>query len=128
MERNRITAEEFRQEMRKRLSLGVSVQQGTGWFEGLSMKNRQLLIGKTEVWKSLDDYISGLDEEEFKQALVVLRRAFSAFTSDEKADVAEQLGVIWEKDSLQVSEMLNATLSAEDLELIESLNGFHFEE
>ena len=41
-------------------------------------------------------YMDTLDDQEFKRALVFLRRAFAVFSSREKLDVAENLGEIWQ--------------------------------
>ena len=67
-----------------------------------------------------------LDEEEFKRALVFLRRAFADFTPREKSDIAENLGEIWQLDVLTVSEAVNAPLDEEAQSLLESLGDFDF--
>ena len=48
------------------------------------MKNHYTLIARLGLWEKLQDYISALDEDEFKRALVFLRRAFADFSSNEK--------------------------------------------
>ena len=66
--------------MERRLSKGVPADLGAGWFEGLSKKNRYALITRMSLWESLDQYLATLDDEEFKRALLFLRRAFADFT------------------------------------------------
>ena len=64
----------------------------------------------------------------FKRALVFLRRAFADFSSREKLDVAENLGEIWQVNTAQAGEMLNGPLKGEEMELLDSLDGFDFDD
>lgn len=128
LERGLADGETLRLEVQRRLSRGVPAQLGAGWFEGLAMKNRYALIARLSLWESLDEYLNGLDEEEFKRALIFLRRAFADFTSMEKDAIAENLGEIWGFDGQQVSEALNAQLDGTDgKELVENLEDFDFD-
>lgn len=113
-------------EVRRRLSKGVPADLGAGWFEGLAMKNRYALIARLSLWRSLSDYLDGLDDEEFKRALVFLRRAFADFSAGEKSDIAENLGEIWGLNTQQVSETVNAPLGQEAQELLADLDDFDF--
>lgn len=127
MERGMADGEALRLEVRRRLSRGVPAELGAGWFEGLAMKNRYALIARLSLWESLDEYLDTLDKEEFKRALVFLRRAFADFTSMEKDSIAENLGEIWGFDGREVSEALNAGLGEKEQELVESLDSFDFD-
>ena len=128
LERGLADGETLRLEVQRRLSRGVPAQLGAGWFEGIAMKNRYALIARLSLWESLDEYLNGLDEEEFKRALIFLRRAFADFTSMEKDAIAENLGEIWGFDGQQVSEALNAQLDETDgKELVENLEDFDFD-
>lgn len=89
------------------------------------MKNRYALIARLSLWESLDEYLQTLDDEEFKRALIFLRRAFADFTSMEKDAIAENLGEIWDLNGQEVSETLNGQLGEE--ELAESLEDFDFD-
>ena len=115
-------------EIRRRLSRGVPADLGAGWFEGLAMKNRYALIARLSLWRSLSDYLDDLDDEEFKRALVFLRRAFADFSSGEKDEIAENLGEIWGLNSRQVSEVLNAPLTNEAKEILADLDDFNFDD
>ena len=44
------------------------------------MRNRYGLLSRMSLWEQLNDYINALEDEEFKRALVFLRRAFSTFS------------------------------------------------
>lgn len=127
LERGAMDSQRLDLEVHRRLSKGVPAQLGAGWFEGLAMKNRYALIARLSLWKSLDDYLSQLDDEEFKRALVFLRRAFADFAAGEKDDIAENLGELWELNGRQVSEAVNAPLTEEAQTMIESLDDFDFD-
>lgn len=127
LERSLADSETLRLEVQRRLSQGVPAAQGAGWFEGLAMKNRYGLIARLTLWKSLDEYLETLDDEEFKRALIFLRRAFADFTSMEKDSIAENLGEIWGCNRQEVSEVLNAQLGETETELVESLEEFDFD-
>lgn len=113
--------------MKRRLSAGTPAEAGASWFEGLAKKNRYALIARLSVWEMLDGYLESLDPEEFKRALVFLRRAFADFSSGEKDGIAENLGEIWGLNGQQVSEMVNAGLKDTEQELVESLEDFDFD-
>lgn len=127
LERGRMQDEELGREVQRRLSKGIPAELGAGWFAGLSKKNRYALIARLSLWKELSSYLDTLDEEEFKRALLFLRRAFSDFTPGEKADVAENLGEIWQVNKDQVSETVTRALKTEELEMINSLDDFDFD-
>lgn len=127
LERNQMTNDELKIEVSRRLSKGVPADLGAGWFEGLTLKNRYGLIARLSLWESLDEYIQSLDDEEFKRALVFLRRAFADFSSGEKDSIAENLGEIWGLNSAEVSEAVNAVLDSASQEQISALDDFDFD-
>ena len=127
LERGQMDTLRLQQEVSRRLSKGVPADLGAGWFEGLAMKNRYALIARLSLWASLDEYLATLDDEEFKRALVFLRRAFADFTAAEKDQIAENLGEIWGVDQREVSEAVNAPLNEEAQTLIDSLDEFDFD-
>jgi len=126
LERGKLTNEELETRVSRRLSKGVPADLGAGWFEGLSMKNRYALIARLSLWGTLDDYLETLDDEEFKRALLFLRRAFADFSAKEKSDIAENLGELWNLNQLETSEVLNTPLSKEAEEMLQGLDEFDF--
>ena len=126
LERGKMSNEELELKVGRRLSKGIPADLGAGWFEGLSMKNRYALITRMGLWESLDHYLDTLDDEEFKRALLFLRRAFADFTAREKSDIAENLGELWQLNPQQVSEAVNAPLSDEAQEMLDGLDDFDF--
>ena len=88
------------------------------------MKNRYALIIRTSLWESLDKYLDTLDDEEFKRALLFLRRAFADFTSADKDAIAENLGEIWHLDTQETS--VEKGLSQESQVMLDELDEFDF--
>ena len=91
------------------------------------MKNQYALIARLSLWESLDEYLETLDDDEFKRALVFLRRAFADFSALEKDEIAENLGEIWGLNAQEVSEAINATLDETAQQMIDSLDDFDFD-
>ncbi len=114
LERGSMAGEELGREVERRLSRGIPAELGVGWFEGLSMRNHYALIARLTLWEKLSGYLDTLSEEEFKRALVFLRRAFADFTAGEKDQIAENLGEIWQVNPSQVSELLNGGIPMEE--------------
>ncbi|MCM1046728.1 MAG: DUF5682 family protein [Candidatus Gastranaerophilales bacterium] len=127
LERGCMDSGQLNLEVQRRLSKGVPAELGAGWFEGLAMKNRYALITRLSLWESLDAYLDTLEEEDFKRALVFLRRAFADFTATERDEIAENLGEIWGLNGRQVSESVNQTLDETEQKMVESLEEFDFD-
>lgn len=128
LERGAVDESLLAREVSRRLSPGVPADLGAGWFEGLAGKNRYALIARLSLWRRLDDYLSTLDDETFRRALVFLRRAFADFTPAEKNDIAENLGEIWGVNPSQAAEaLMNDTTEAEQA-VLESLDEFDFDD
>ena len=128
VERNLISNEELAKEVSRRLSPGISADLGAGWFEGLAQRNRYALLTRLALWEQLDSYVASLTDEEFKRALVFLRRSFGDFSPSEKNSITENLGEIWGVNTAQVSEVLSAELSETEKKKLDELSDFNFEE
>jgi hypothetical protein len=128
LERNLIANEELAREVSRRLSPGISADLGAGWFEGLARRNRYALLTRLVLWEQLAGYVASLTDEEFKRALVFLRRAFGDFSPAEKRSVTENLGEIWGVNPDQVSEVLTEDLSAKEKQKLDELSDFNFGE
>lgn len=111
-------------EVSRRLSKGMPAELGAGWFEGLAQKNRYSIIMRISLWRELDNYISSLDDDEFKRALVFLRRAFADFLPNEKSDISENLGEIW---NIQPEQVCNVIMSKND-DILQGLDDFNFDD
>ncbi|AIQ17915.1 hypothetical protein H70357_15480 [Paenibacillus sp. FSL H7-0357] len=126
MERAAISAEEVAAEVSRRLSPGIPADLGAGWFEGLSMRNRYGLLSRMSLWEQLNSYINALADDEFKRALVFLRRAFSTFSPREKTMISELLGELWGVNVEQAAEILTGELKEEEAKMLDELNDFDF--
>jgi len=126
LERNAMNAQQCSEEVSRRLSPGIPAELGAGWFEGMSMRNRYVLLSRLSLWEQLNEYINSLDDEEFVRALVFLRRAFSTFERREKTMIAELLGELWGVNTEQAAEILTGELKEAEAKMIEDLNEFDF--
>jgi hypothetical protein len=128
LERNLISNEELAKEVSRRLSPGISADLGAGWFEGLAKRNRYALLTRLSLWEQLANYVASLNDDEFKRALVFLRRAFGDFSPAEKRSITENLGEIWGANPDNVSEVLSEELTDQEKKKLDELSGFDFEE
>ena len=126
LERQLISSELLAREVSRRLSPGVPCDLGAGWFEGMSMRNRYALLARQSLWERLAAYVAELNEDEFKRALVFLRRAFGNFSPAEKRTIAENLGQHWGVSEDQASELLNQPMTREEEQSLQELNDFDF--
>lgn len=128
VERNLISNEQLAKEVSRRLSPGIPADLGAGWFEGLAQRNRYALLTRLALWQQLDGYVASLTEDEFKRALVFLRRAFGDFSPQEKQSIVENLGETWGVNVDQVGEILSAELTETEKKKLDELSDFNFDE
>ncbi len=128
LERSLISNDRLSQEVSRRLSPGIEADLGAGWFEGLAKRNRYGLLQRLALWEQLAGYVASLDDDEFRRALVFLRRAFGDFAPADKRRIAENLGEIWGVGADQASEILTEELSEEEEQQLEDLNEFDFDD
>ncbi len=128
VERSLISNEELAKEVSRRLSPGISADLGAGWFEGLAQRNRYALLTRLALWEQLANYVASLTDDEFKRALVFLRRAFGDFSPAEKRSITENLGEVWGGNPDTVSEVLGEELTEKEKKKLDELSDFNFEE
>jgi hypothetical protein len=114
LEKGRISEEELSREVSRRLSPGVGAELGAGWFEGLVQGNRQALFSRLLLWRQLDAYIATLADDEFRQALVYLRRAFGQFEQAEVRRVVSNLVEISEEGAEELKASVDVKLSEDE--------------
>ena len=124
-ERRRIEIDELSVYVSRYLSPGCAPESGAWWFEGLSLRNRGLLLSQRIFWEYLDTYVSDLDSDSFKRTLVCLRRVFSRFEPKEKTGICEVLADIWGLNNPQ-DELLLDQLNESEQEILDELNDFDF--
>jgi hypothetical protein len=127
LERGLMENEALAREVSRRISPGVPADLGAGWFEGLAQRNRYALLARQPLWQQLAGYIESLDEEQFRRALVFLRRAFGPFSAREKRHIAENLGEHWGLNADAASEMIEQPLTEAEEEKLKDLNEFDFD-
>jgi len=128
LERGLISNDELAREVSRRLSPGIEADLGSGWFEGLSLRNRYALLARQPLWEQLAQYVQSLDNEQFRRALVFLRRAFGPFSPQEKRHICENLGELWGVHGEEASELIEQPLTAEEQTKVDSLNEFNFDD
>ena len=128
LERSLLSNADLGREVSRRLSPGISADLGAGWFEGLSRRNRYALLARQPLWEQLADYVQSLDDEQFRRAIVFLRRGFGGFSPQEKRQIAENLGEHWGVSRDMASEVLNQPLTQQEEQTLEDLNEFDFED
>src|SRR5579884_89434 len=127
LERGLMENEALAREVSRRISPGVPADLGAGWFEGLAQRNRYALLARQPLWEQLAGYIESLDEEQFRRALVFLRRAFGPFSAREKRQISENLGEFWGLNADTASEMIEQPLTDAEEEKLKELNEFDFD-
>jgi hypothetical protein len=128
LERGLIANEVLSHEVSRRLSPGVPADLGAGWFEGLARRNRYALLARQTLWEQLADYVGSLDDEQFRRALVFLRRAFGPFTAREKRQIAENLGECWGLNADAASELIEKPLTESEEKTLSDLNDMNFDD
>ncbi len=128
LERGLIANEDLAREVSRRLSPGIPADLGAGWFEGLAKRNRYSLLARQPLWEELAGYIRSLDEDQFKRALVFLRRAFGSFSPQEKRHICENLAHYWGVDSDAAGEALERPLSEKEEQTLQDLSQFDFDD
>lgn len=126
LERGLIENEVLAREVSRRVSPGVPADLGAGWFEGLAQRNRYSLLARQVLWEQLADYLASLDDDQFRRALVFLRRAFGGFSPQEKRHISENLGQYWGLGQDVASELMEQPLSEKEEETLSDLNEFDF--
>jgi hypothetical protein len=126
LERGLITNESLGREVSRRLSPGIPADLGAGWFEGLSKRNHYALLARQPLWEQLAEYVKSLDDDQFRRAVVFLRRAFGGFSPQEKRHIAENLGECWGVNAAIASELIEQPLTAQEEEKLSDLNEFDF--
>jgi hypothetical protein len=126
LERNLIDNDALIREVSRRLSPGIPADLGAGWFEGLAKRNRHSLLARQALWEALAAYIESLDAEQFKRALVFLRRAFSVFSPREKRQICENLAHFWGLDEEKAFDEVGKALSEEEEKTLKDLSEIDF--
>jgi hypothetical protein len=128
LERGLMATEDLAREVSRRLSPGIPADLGAGWFEGLSKRNRAALLARQPLWAELAGYVQSLDDDQFKRAIVFLRRAFGGFAPHQKRQICENLAEHWGVNADAAKEALQAPLSEAEEQKLSELSEFNFDD
>ena len=128
LERGLIATEDLAREVSRRLSPGIPADLGAGWFEGLSKRNRAALLARQPLWVELAGYVQSLDDDQFKRAIVFLRRAFGGFSPQQKRGICENLAELWGVHADDAKEALEGPLNEAEQQKLTDLNEFSFDD
>ena len=126
LERGLMGNDELAREVSRRISPGVPADLGAAGSKDWLSRNRYALLARQSLWEQLADYIASLDDDQFKRALVFLRRAFGSFSAREKRHIAENLGQCWGLNTETASELIENPLTAHEEKTLDDLNEFDF--
>jgi hypothetical protein len=73
------------------LSVGPAPAEKAAWVEGFLAGRGVLLVHDADLLGLLDEWVGGLDPDEFVRVLPLLRRTFSTFETGERRAVGDQL-------------------------------------
>ena len=128
LERGLMATEDLAREVSRRLSPGIPADLGAGWFEGLSKRNRAALLARQPLWVELAMYVESLDGDQFKRAIVFLRRAFGGFAPHQKRQICENLAEHWGVNADAAKEALSAPLTEAEEQKLSELSEFNFDD
>ncbi|HYH65406.1 MAG TPA: DUF5682 family protein [Urbifossiella sp.] len=128
LERGVMETDALAREVSRRLSPGIPADLGAGWFEGLSRRNRGALLARQPLWAELANYVAVLDDDQFRRAIVFLRRAFGGFTPHQKRQICENLAEHWGVNAEQASEVLSGELTEKEQKKLGELSEFNFDD
>lgn len=86
-----IDAEEMARRLGQALSLANEPAEAAAWIEGLLGGSGLILIHDGELWRLVDEWLSGLNGDHFMEILPLLRRTFSAFPPPERRQMGERV-------------------------------------
>ncbi len=128
LERGLVANEALAREVSRRLSPGIPADLGAGWFEGLARRNRYSLLARQTLWEELAGYIQSLDGDQFRRAVVFLRRAFAGFSPQEKRHICENLAQVWGLDADATADAVDKPLSEKEEQTLKDLSEFNFDD
>jgi hypothetical protein len=128
LERGLMATEDLAREVSRRLSPGIPADLGAGWFEGLSKRNRAALLARQPLWQELAGYVQSLDDDQFKRAIVFLRRAFGGFAPHQKRQICENLAEHWGVNADAAKEALAEPLTEAEEKKLSELSELNFDD
>jgi hypothetical protein len=107
-------------EVGRRLSLAVEPEAGAAYLEGFLQVNALVLVKSREVVKALDDFLTSVDPERFRQTLPVLRRALGMLGSTERRYLMEN--VVAARQLRDKAQAVKSVLEEKDKEKLKDMS------
>jgi hypothetical protein len=117
---NELTETDVALEVGRRLSLAVDPEAGAAYLEGFLQVNALVLVKSREVVKALDDFLTSVDAERFRQTLPVLRRALGMLGSTERRYLMEN--VVAARQLRDKGQAVKAVLEEKDKEKLKDMS------
>ncbi len=120
LERGQVTDEALDRRVSRRLCPGTNPGEGAGFFEGLASRNRYALLARKSLWVAMTAFVEALDDEDFKRAVVALRRTFGPFETSEARRIAGVLAEIWGGGEQEILLAVETKVDLTELEAIQA--------
>lgn len=95
-----LAPEEARRIVSLALSRAANPLEASAWIEGFLAGEASLLVHDDSILSLLNQWLTGIPEDHFRQCLPLLRRTFSTFSMAERRRIGERLG----SDSMAAAE------------------------
>ncbi|WP_256258655.1 DUF5682 family protein, partial [Burkholderia ubonensis] len=84
-------ADELARQAGLALAAATPPAESTGWLTGLLRGSGLLLLQQDALWRVIDGWLSGLDDQVFMERLPLLRRAFADFQPAERREMGSKV-------------------------------------
>jgi hypothetical protein len=91
LDQRRFDAAEGARRLHFALSLANEPSQTAHWLDGFLQGSGQLLLHDAQLWQLVNQWVMGLADDHFVQALPLLRRTFARFPAPERRQMGERV-------------------------------------
>lgn len=106
------------------LSKSVAIADASSWLNGFLYGSGLLLIHNPVLWEIVDEWVSGLNDDQFQEMLPALRRTFAAFAASERQKMLQLV----RDGQLTQRSTFDSTLDAERASIILPMLQLFFDE
>jgi len=106
------------------LSKSVAIADASSWLNGFLYGSGLLLIHNPVLWEIVDEWVTGLNDDQFQQMLPALRRTFAAFAASERQKMLQLV----RNGQLTQRPTFDTTLDAERVKIILPMLQLFFDE
>jgi hypothetical protein len=91
LDAGRLESTEVRRRMGLVLTVGTPPARAAGWIAGFFSGGGLLLVHDQQLLGLADDWLAGIPDDTFREALPLLRRTFAEFTGPERRSIGERV-------------------------------------